>query len=378
LQRQKTVKSLSQGRPRLRSLRAALLAWYDAHRRDLPFRAAPGVPADPYAVLVSEVMLQQTTVPAAIPYFTRWMERFPTVAELAEAGEEEVLLLWEGLGYYSRARNLHFAAREIVARYGGEVPGEAAELRTLPGVGAYTAGAVASIAFGAREPALDANASRVLSRLFGASTGPGHRTFRTWRAVERHLARAARLLLPPPRPLGRPGDFNQALMDLGSSLCSPSAPRCLACPLAPWCRTLRLGLTDAIPGPRPGRPVESFAMAVGLAVKGGKVLLTMRPPGGPFAGMWDFPAVRAGRRGSAAALEAYIFGRTGSVVRVGRKSGEVPQSYTRFRVTLRLYPCEVERKGRRKGGRWVEIAGLAGVGLPKASRAIAGKIRGRP
>jgi A/G-specific adenine glycosylase len=358
------------------SLRSSLLAWYDEHRRDLPFRAAPGSPAAPYAVLVSEVMLQQTTVPAAIPYFVRWMERFPTVAELATAGEEEVLRLWEGLGYYSRARNLHTAAREIVARFGGKVPGTAAELRTLPGVGGYTAGAVASIAFGAREPALDANASRVLSRLFGASTGSGHRTFRTWRAVERHLARAARLLLPPPRPLGRPGDFNQALMDLGSSLCSPSAPRCLVCPLAPWCRTLRLGLTDAIPGPRPKQPVESFAMAVGLVVKGGKVLLTMRPPGGPFAGMWDFPAVRAKRRGAAAALAAAILDRTGSVVRVGRKSGEAPQSYTRFRVTLRLYPCVVERKGRKKGGRWVPLEELGGLGLPKASRAIARSLKG--
>ncbi len=346
------------------TLPGSLLAWYDRERRDLPFRAGPGAKADPYAVLVSEVMLQQTTVAAAGPFFARWMARFPTVEALAEAEEAEALRLWEGLGYYSRARNLHAAAGEIVARYGGAVPPEAAQLRTLPGVGAYTAGAVASIAFGAREPALDANASRVLCRLLGAA--PGHRAFRTWGAVERHLARAARLLLPRDRP----GDFNQALFDLGASLCSPADPRCLACPLVPWCRTSRRGMADAIPGPRKGKPVESFSMAVGLAVTGGKVLLTLRPAGGPFAGMWDFPAVRA-KRGGRKALESFIREATGSEVRAGRKRGEVPQSYTRFRVTLRLYPCEVVRKGRRKGGRWVEVAELEKLGLPKASRRIA-------
>jgi len=199
---------------------STLLSWYDASRRDLPWRDHP----DPYAVLVSEFMLQQTTVTAVIPYFEKWMREYPSVEALAHAEREEVLRSWEGLGYYSRARNLHAAAGEIVSLYAGKIPGDPHDLRKLPGIGEYTAAAVTSIAYGVKAAALDANNIRVWSRLLASSNRK-----RITRVFSRTL------------PHARPGDFNQGLMDLGSSVCTVKDPDCPLCPLAPWCRALRTG-----------------------------------------------------------------------------------------------------------------------------------------
>lgn len=198
------------------NLTAALLAWYDEARRELPWRDHP----DPYAVLVSEVMLQQTTVAAVIPHFNRWMERYPTIRDLAEAGEADVLRSWEGLGYYRRARNLHRAAREVVRSYGGELQRDPGSLKRLPGVGDYTAGAVASIAFGLRVPAVDANVFRVLSRLLAVSHENDGSRLKTRGEARRYLTRAVSRMVPTDRP----GDFNQAVMDLGASVCTPAIP----------------------------------------------------------------------------------------------------------------------------------------------------------
>ncbi len=200
------------------ALRRALLAFYDARRRDLPWRRDP----DPYRVWVSEVMLQQTRVDAVVPYYERWLRRFPTLHALATAEPDEVLRAWEGLGYYARARNLHRAARVVRERHAGDVPSEPAALRELPGVGDYTAGAIASIAFGRREPAVDGNVRRVLARLLDVADPPPARL----RAV------AAALV-----PAERPGDFNQALMELGALVCTARVPRCADCPVRGVCRT---------------------------------------------------------------------------------------------------------------------------------------------
>ena len=202
-----------------------LLVWYDRHRRRLPWRAEPGEAPDPYRVWLSEIMLQQTTVAAVKPFYGRFLERFPTVEALAAAPQEAVLQAWAGLGYYSRARNLHAGAQAVVALHGGRFPGAEAELRKLPGIGAYTAAAIAAIAFGERAAAVDGNVERVVTRLF---------------TVEEPLPKArpaVRALTEALVPDDRPGDFAQALMDLGATICTPRNPKCLLCPVSSMCRT---------------------------------------------------------------------------------------------------------------------------------------------
>ena len=220
---------------------ARLLEWYEQNRRNLPWRGQ----RNPYAIWVSEIMLQQTRVEAVIPYFTQWMQRFPTVEALAASSEREVLNLWEGLGYYARARNLRKAARVVARQYGGALPGDMKALRALPGVGRYTAGAIASIAFGLDEPALDGNIRRVLVRVFNvsepANSAAGQRIL--WKLAETHL------------PKGRAGDYNQAMMDLGATICIPSNPRCPICPVRSMCQARKLGIQAERPVPtRSGRP----------------------------------------------------------------------------------------------------------------------------
>jgi A/G-specific adenine glycosylase len=227
-------------------------------------------------------MLQQTTVAAVIPYFERWILTYPTIEELAVADEEEVVRAWEGLGYYSRARNLHAAVREIVSEYGCRVPAEPRHLKKLPGIGEYTAGAVASIAYGARTPALDANNLRVWSRLLATSD-------------KKRISRVFHRVIPGDRP----GDFNQALMDLGSSVCTPKSAQCTQCPLAPWCRASRLNQVECFPEKKPRPETTRIEAAIGIVLAGEKILVQKRPEGGLFAGMWEFPGGKL--RGSVSA-----------------------------------------------------------------------------
>jgi A/G-specific adenine glycosylase len=252
----------------------------------LPWRSA-AARRDPYRVWLAEVMLQQTRVAAAVPYYQRFLRRFPTVRALARAQESEVLRHWAGLGYYSRARNLHRAAREIVRRHAGRFPREYDAALSLPGVGRYTAAAVLSIAYGAPYAVLDGNVARVLARLDGA--GGDLRAPRRWRALE---DRAQQLLDPR-----APGDWNQAMMELGATVCTPRAPRCAACPVRRWCRAYALGLTEEIPAKRRKRaPVRlRIAAAVLLDRRGRTLLLRPSRRGDVFSGMWHFPAVRVAR-----------------------------------------------------------------------------------
>ena len=258
-------------------IRAALLAFFAAAHRDLPWRHD----RDPYRVLVSEVMLQQTRAETVAPYFHQWLERFPDAEEVAKAREEEVLRLWQGLGYYSRARNLHSAVREIASRFEGRIPSDPQTLETLPGVGPYTAGAVASIAFGVPVPAVDGNVRRVLSRLMD-DPAPSPATLRGW---------AASLVDP-----ANPGDFNQALMELGSQICTPRKPNCAACPIGGLCRAKRAGTQEGRPAPRPRRPmsrvVEALAVLVCETERSRKVLLRKRPRNGLLGGMWELPGAQ--------------------------------------------------------------------------------------
>ena len=256
-----------------------LLAWYERHRRRLPWRAEPGEAVDPYRVWLSEIMLQQTTVAAVAPYFLRFIERWPTVAALAASPLEEVLTEWAGLGYYARARNLHRCARVIAAEHGGRFPEAAAELARLPGIGAYTAGAIAAIAFNRPAAAVDSNAERVLARLF-AIREPIAQAKTRLRAAAEDLA-----------PAQRPGDFVQALMDLGATICTPLDPRCLACPWAEHCRGFAEGDAERLPI-KVRRSAKPLRRGVAFwAMRGdGALLLRRRPERGLLGGMAEVPS----------------------------------------------------------------------------------------
>jgi len=250
----------------LRVLRQALLDWYDANHRDLPWRREP----EPYRTWVSEIMLQQTRVAAVLDHYSRWMERFPTVQALAAAREHSVLAMWSGLGYYHRARRLHQAAKVIVRERRGEFPRTAEAWRELPGIGRYTAAAIASIAFGEPVAVVDGNVVRVLGRIFGSSPN-----------VEGNWQRAESLL-----DRSRPGDFNQAMMELGATICTPRSPQCLICPLITWCATR--GTEE----PKPQATRHRKQIHYALACMGDSVLLVQRPPDAKrMAGMWELPEV---------------------------------------------------------------------------------------
>jgi len=258
---------------------ASLLAWYDRHRRRLPWRAAPGARPDPYRVWLSEIMLQQTTVATVAPYFDRFVARWPDVPALATASLDEVLQLWQGLGYYARARNLHACARIVVARHGGAFPDNASALRSLPGVGDYTAAAIAAIAFDRREAAVDGNVERVVARLYGIDE--------PLPAAKPRLAALAAGLVPE----FRAGDFAQALMDLGATICSPRRPRCVLCPWRTCCAAAASGLAEELPArpTKPERP-QRYGIAFWLTRPDGAVLLRRRPEKGLLGGMIEIPS----------------------------------------------------------------------------------------
>ncbi len=310
------------------SLRRRLLAHYDTHRRPLPWRAS----RDPYRVLVAEVMLQQTTVAAVIPYYQRFLARFPDARRLASARQEEVLRHWAGLGYYRRARSLHQACREVVQSHNGRFPADPQELERLPGIGAYTAGAVASIAFGRGVPAVDGNVERVLSRLAAVRGRDA--------AARRRLREAARSLVDGPRP----GDVNQALMDLGATLCAPRAPACADCPLRRSCAARDEGRPEMYPAPR-RRPAAEARRGWSLLVQVKEgVLLVRRPPGGILAGLWELPGLpgdggKPPAGGLAAALQE-AERRIGRRLRPGRLVAEVRHS-----VLNRVIRMEVREAG---------------------------------
>lgn len=307
-----------------------LLGWFDKRDRDVPWRTE----ADPFAILVAEIMAQQTRIETVRPYYAKFRTRFPTVVDLAEADQDEVLRLWEGLGYYARARNLHEAAKVIVEHHGSEVPQTAAALRALPGVGPYTAGAVASLAFGAVEPAVDGNARRVLSRAFDLED-----------AAPTALDRTARELLRvcPERA----GAMNQAIMDLGSEVCVPKRPDCDSCPISLACLALRRGSVALRPArkPKPKKPLRRGVAAV--IAKGTDVFVVQRPRDGLLGGLWDFPNVPLPPEERAPTndwLEGEIEIAFGLVVSVGRPIHTIKHTFTHFCFELSV--CEAEwRRG---------------------------------
>ncbi len=295
----------------------ALLDFYDRHARELPWRGA----ADPYSVWVSEVMLQQTRVDTVRSYYERWLDRFPDLASLAAADLDDVLHTWAGLGYYARARNLHRAARTVQEKLGGQVPSDPDALRALPGVGDYTAGAVASIAFGRAEPAVDANARRVLARLFDLE-----------RPTPTRLRNLAVSLLDPDRP----GDFNQALMELGARICTSRTPGCEVCPVVEHCVAQARGTVHDRPAAKRRRPVPEVHYLTFVArLDGGRTLVRRRPTEGLLGGMWEFPAVE---------IDA------SRVPAVGSELPPVPHVFSHLRATY--HPVLVSAPPRDRRLRW--------------------------
>jgi len=260
------------------ALAGPLLKWYDRSKRDLPWRVAAGHP-DPYHVLVSEAMLQQTQVATVVPYFHRFLAALPTIADLAAADEQIVLRLWQGLGYYSRARNLRKAAIAVMQQHNGRMPSDVELLLTLPGVGRYTAGAIASLAYDRRAPILDGNVVRVLSRLDAIEHDPRSP------AMQKRLWARAEEILPPKRA----GDFNSALMELGATVCTPRNPQCLICPVAGQCLAYERQLQHVIPPPKKAKETPLLVRHVlCLRDSRGRFLVEQRPPTGRWAGMWQF------------------------------------------------------------------------------------------
>ncbi len=308
----------------------ALLAWWDAGHADLPWRQTQ----DAYAVWVAEIMLQQTQIATVVPYYERWLARFPTVEALAAAPLGDVLKLWEGLGYYSRARHLHAAAQIVTRDYNGRLPDTVAGLMKLPGIGRYTAGAIASIAYAVAAPVLDGNVVRVLSRLYDVAEDV------TQPATRRRLWQLAEAIVPAERP----GDFNQALMELGQQVCLPQNPRCLICPLRAPCLARQRGtqLERPVRPPRRATPHFDVVAAViwrdGVPSRHGEFLIAQRPLDGLLGGLWEFPGgkVEPGET-PADALRREIGEELALDVRPGAFVIEVAHAYTHFRITLRAF-----------------------------------------
>jgi A/G-specific adenine glycosylase len=339
-----------------------LLDWYQRQGRSLPWRGHP----DPYAVWVSEIMLQQTRVETVIPYFERWMARFPTVSALAAASQQDVLAIWEGLGYYSRARNLHCAAQKVAAEHGGELPGDVILLRKLPGVGRYTAGAIASMAFGLDEPALDGNIRRVLARVFDVSL-PARSP-----EGERHLWGLASAHLPP----GKAGDYNQAMMDLGATICTPKSPLCSSCPVAQVCQARALGVQEQRPVEAPRPAVPHITVTAAVIVRDGQVLIAQRPAEGLLGSMWEFPGGKLEPEESLPdCLHREIIEELGAEVAVGERLGVYRHAYTHFRVTLHAFYCTLTggepRPIQAQAVRWVPVDALGQYPMGKIDRQIA-------
>jgi A/G-specific adenine glycosylase len=339
---------------------ADLLDWYDLNRRDLPWRAGGGATADPYRVWLSEIMLQQTTVTAVAPYFARFIARWPSVQALAAAALEDVLKAWAGLGYYARARNLHACARTVAQHYGGCFPPDEAELAELPGIGPYTAAAIATIAFGARTAAVDGNVERVVTRLFALE--------QELPAAKPQIRNLAARLVPPRRS----GDFAQAMMDLGATICTPKRPACAICPWMKACRARHRG--DQATFPRRARKREGLLRcgAAFVALRAdGCVLMRSRPPKGLLGGMTEVPTTPWTHDFKAGEALRHAPRLKRARPRWRRLPGVVSHVFTHFPLELVVYRAQFPvGASPPAGARWIALAELGGEALPSLMRKV--------
>ena len=345
--------------------RRRLKTWFTKNARDLPWRET----CDPYAVWVSEIMLQQTQVETVKSYFARFMTELPTVGALADADEERVLRLWEGLGYYRRARQLHKAAKVIVEEHAGKFPTDVESLQKLPGIGRYTAGAIASIAFDERAPILEANTVRLFARLMAVREVP------TSTPAQKQLWAFAEAILPK----ADIGHFNQALMELGALVCTPRAPACDACPVMSLCPTFAQGLQDAIPAAKQKMQFEDVREAAVVIRRNGSVLLRRCCDGERWAGLWDFPrvSITGESNNDADEITAKVAGQIGAPIELGQHLTTLKHGVTRYRITLTCYAgiCSAKRfRGNGTEIRWIDVAELSSMPLSTTGRKLAALI----
>ncbi|MGE5279881.1 MAG: A/G-specific adenine glycosylase [Deltaproteobacteria bacterium] len=333
-----------------------LLAWYRRHKRDLPWRRT----RDPYRIWVSEAMLQQTTVATVIPYYRRWLKRFPSMRRLAAASLPDVLKAWQGLGYYQRARNVHKAARLFCGRFEGRIPDDPHVLAEVPGFGPYTTAAVLSIAFDRPLTLIDANVRRVMARYLVLKDAQG-----------KGADKAIQSCLDKALPRGEAGDFNQALMELGALVCRKENPLCPACPLKTRCGAWRQDLQDVIPG-TPERQVEFIEAAAAVVERGDRVFLQQRGPKGLLAGLWEFPGGKIEKAETPeAALRRELREELGVSLPQAKLFMTVRHAYTRFRVRLHVYRCSADPlPGADRTHRWVPVGRLKEYPVPSATARI--------
>jgi A/G-specific adenine glycosylase len=340
-----------------------LLIWYQKNARVLPWRGD----RDPYAVWISEIMLQQTQVDTVIPYYYRWMEQFPTVKALSQASQQQVLSLWEGLGYYGRARNLQRASQIIMTDWNGEIPHEPHKLINLPGVGLYTAGAIASIAFNQDVPVLDGNVRRVFARLFDvevpARSPAGEKLL--WKLAAEHL------------PPGNAASYNQALMDLGALICTPAQPKCSDCPLKECCLAFAKNLQQERPVQIKRARVPHYIVTAAVIFRQPLVLIAQRPDNSLLGGLWEFPGGKQNPdENLEVCLKREIREELGAEIEVGAKLGIYRHAYTHFRITLHAFCCGLQNGAHPtplqvQDLRWVEPKDLTSFPMGKTDRLIA-------
>jgi A/G-specific adenine glycosylase len=344
-----------------KQIQAKLLQWFKKNKRDLPWRNTK----DPYAIWVSEIMLQQTQVNTVIPYYKKFLKSFPTVGHLAKSDLSKVLKVWEGLGYYSRARNLHRASQIVLNQFHGKIPNSQKDLLRLPGIGRSTAGAILSFAFAKEAPILDGNAKRVLSRLFTVSGNPGEKK------TEQLLWKISESLIPR----GYSNPFNQALMDLGSMLCTPKDPQCPRCPLRDLCKGKASGEPERFPAKSIKKKIPHIEAVAAVIQQNGKVLLKQRPPKGLLGGLWDFPNWRIQGEGRLRLrLRNRIQKEMGINVEVKESIGTFRQTFSHFKLTLQVLHCQ-SLNGKAKG-KWVPIRNLHLFPMSRIHRKIAETIDG--
>ena len=347
-------------------IRGRLVRWYAQHRRELPWRRS----RDPYRIWVSEVMLQQTQVKTVVPYYRRFIERFGEVARLAAADDHEVLKLWEGLGYYARARNLHRAARQVAADFGGRIPDNWQAFRALPGVGDYIAAAVLSIAFDQAYAVVDGNVKRVLARLKKISA-PVNQP-----APHRLYQQTAQALLDA----AAPGRFNQALMELGALVCTPRRPDCGKCPLKDCCGAFGSGAVDRYPKRVKQKKTPTEHVAVGVVFKQGRVLIVRRPSAGVLGGLWEFPegAIGEGEAAEAACVRA-VAEAVGLEVAVAEHVGRVRHAYTHFKIVQEVFRCRYlagrVQRATAVDHRWIPLEDLEAYALHRAHGKFVPRLR---
>jgi A/G-specific adenine glycosylase len=347
------------------NLQRKLLAWYDKEKRDLPWRNTK----DPYSIWVSEIMLQQTQVKTVIPYYERWIRTLPTIESLSNAPEQKVLKLWEGLGYYSRAKNLKKASQILCKEMNKELPKTVEALQKLPGIGRYTAGAISSIAFELKAPVLDGNIKRVLSRLFCINENG------TTSASEKILWQKSEDLVPDVRP----GDFNQALMELGATICMPNSPTCQRCPLKNKCEAFLKFTVEQFPPLKKKIPSKKIEVSAGIIIKNNKVYIQQRLKNALMGGLWEFPGGKREKGESPEeCLEREIKEEMGVTINILKKIMTIKHTYTQFRVTLHAFTCELQNKQIRptecQQWKWVSLLNLKKYPFPAANVKIVNHI----